>query len=51
VGEGGGEGLSSSVAVSIWSPAGGGRRFSGGGAGRLRVGGPGRVGHSLKRAV
>jgi len=51
VGEGRGDGLSSSVVVSISSPAGSGGKFSGGGAERLRVGGAGRLGQSLKRAV
>lgn len=53
VGEAGGAGLSSSVAVSISLLGGDGRRISGGGAEHLRGAGAGRLGHSLtwNRAV
>ena len=51
MGEAGGDWLSSSVAVSISAPTGGGCRISWGGVEHHRVGGAGQLGHSLKRAV
>jgi len=47
VGEAGGERSSSSTAVSIASPAGGGRTIVSAAVERLRVGGAGRVSQSL----